>query len=98
MTLVFQVKGAGTKWLAGRRAGDLLDVLGTLGHGFRMQELGARPIFVGGGHRRAAPAHDHARRPRDGRTASSYPGLPQPASGYFRGCVPHSGRDLCVHR
>ncbi len=49
MTLVFQVKGAGTKWLAGRRAGDLLDVLGTLGHGFRMQELGARPIFVGGG-------------------------------------------------
>lgn len=49
MTLVFQVKGAGTKWLAGRRAGDVLDVLGTLGHGFRMQELGARPIFIGGG-------------------------------------------------
>ena len=49
MTVVFQVKGDGTLWLSRRRAGDVLDVLGTLGHGFRMEQLGSRPVFIGGG-------------------------------------------------
>lgn len=49
MTIVFQVKGDGTAWLSKRREGDMLDVLGTLGHGFRMDQLGSRPVFIGGG-------------------------------------------------
>lgn len=49
MIVVFQVKGDGTAWLSKRREGDVLDVLGTLGHGFRMEELGDHPIFIGGG-------------------------------------------------
>lgn len=49
MTIVFQVKGAGTEWLSERRPGDVLDVLGTLGHGFDLSKLGDRPVFIGGG-------------------------------------------------
>ncbi len=49
LRLVFQVKGAGTAWLSERAPGDMLDVLGTLGNGFRLSGLGARPVFVGGG-------------------------------------------------
>ena len=49
MTIVFQVKGDGTAWLSKRRTGDTLDVLGTLGHGFRMEALGDHPVFIGGG-------------------------------------------------
>lgn len=49
MTIVFQVKGEGTAWLSKCRAGDTLDVLGTLGHGFDLQILGRRPVFIGGG-------------------------------------------------
>lgn len=49
MTVVFQVKGDGTLWLSKRREGDTLDVLGTLGHGFQMDQLGSHPVFIGGG-------------------------------------------------
>lgn len=49
MTIVFQVKGDGTLWLSKRREGDMLDVLGTLGHGFQMDRLGDRPVLIGGG-------------------------------------------------
>ena len=49
LRIVFQVKGDGTKWLSERRVGDVLDVLGPLGHGFDVQALGDRPIFIGGG-------------------------------------------------
>ncbi|MDO4270634.1 MAG: dihydroorotate dehydrogenase electron transfer subunit [Eubacteriales bacterium] len=49
LRLVFQVKGEGTKWLAARQAGDEIDVLGPLGHGFELEALGDRPVFVGGG-------------------------------------------------
>lgn len=49
MQIVFQVKGEGTAWLAARRAGDALDVLGPLGHGFDLSALGAHPVFIGGG-------------------------------------------------
>lgn len=46
MTIVFQVRGEGTKWLADRRAGDVLDILGPLGNGF---DLGGRNIILVGG-------------------------------------------------
>ena len=47
LTMVFEVKGEGTKWLAGRKAGDELDVLGPLGHGFDV--TGGNVIVSGGG-------------------------------------------------
>ena len=49
LRIVFQVKGEGTRWLAARKTGDTLDVLGPLGHGFDTAALGARPVFLGGG-------------------------------------------------
>lgn len=49
LRIVFQVKGEGTKWLAARKTGDTLDVLGPLGHGFDTAALGAKPVFLGGG-------------------------------------------------
>ncbi len=49
LKLVFTVKGEGTKWLSHRAGGDVLDVLGPLGHGFDMTTLGDRPVFIGGG-------------------------------------------------
>lgn len=45
LRIVFQVKGDGTKWLSERKVGDVLDVLGPLGHGFDVQVLGDRPIL-----------------------------------------------------
>ena len=49
LKIVFVVKGEGTKWLSERKAGDVLDILGPQGHGFDMDALGARPVFIGGG-------------------------------------------------
>ena len=49
MRIAFQVKGSGTEWLSARKAGDTLDVLGPLGHGFDFAGLGERPVFIGGG-------------------------------------------------
>jgi dihydroorotate dehydrogenase electron transfer subunit len=46
---IFQVRGRGTRWLAGLRAGDSLDVLGPLGKGFGAPPPGSRPLLVGGG-------------------------------------------------
>ena len=48
LTLVFEVRGAGTDWLSRREVGDELDILGLLGHGFRMDPNG-RYLLVGGG-------------------------------------------------
>lgn len=47
--IVFQAKGEGTQWLAARKPGDTLDVLGALGNGFAVERLGTAPIFIGGG-------------------------------------------------
>ena len=49
LKIVFVVKGDGTKWLSQRRAGDVLDIVGTAGHGFDMTRLGEKPVFIGGG-------------------------------------------------
>lgn len=46
--MVFEVRGEGTAWLAGRREGQSLDVMGLLGNGFPMKREG-RYLLVGGG-------------------------------------------------
>ena len=47
MRIVFEVRGEGTRWLSQRQAGDTLDVLGPLGHGFVPR--GKNILLVGGG-------------------------------------------------
>lgn len=48
LTIVFEVRGEGTDWLAQREVGESLDVLGLLGNGFSMKRE-ARCLVVGGG-------------------------------------------------
>ena len=48
LSIVFEVRGEGTAWLAGRREGQSLDVMGLLGNGFPMKREG-RYLLVGGG-------------------------------------------------
>lgn len=49
LTILFEVKGKGTQWLSQRRPGDVLDVLGPLGHGFPVTEFDGKVLLVGGG-------------------------------------------------
>ena len=46
--LVFEVRGEGTKCLAEYSAGDMLDVVGPLGHGFSMTDSAKKAVIVGG--------------------------------------------------
>ncbi len=48
ITIVFEVRGEGTEWLAKQEEGDELDVLGLAGNGFPMERDG-RYLLVGGG-------------------------------------------------
>jgi dihydroorotate dehydrogenase electron transfer subunit len=48
--VIFSVAGAGTRWLAERRPGDRLDVVGPLGHPFPLPTEPARCVLVGGGY------------------------------------------------
>ncbi|MCD8331614.1 MAG: dihydroorotate dehydrogenase electron transfer subunit [Oscillospiraceae bacterium] len=48
ITIVFEVRGEGTAWLASRQPGESLDVLGLAGNGFPMEPEG-RYLLVGGG-------------------------------------------------
>ena len=49
LRIVFQVKGDGTKWLSERKVGDVLDVLGPLGHGFDVHAFAeGRRLVLGG--------------------------------------------------
>lgn len=48
VSIVFQVRGQGTRWLAERKAGEQLDVLGLLGNGFSITS-GGRYLLAGGG-------------------------------------------------
>lgn len=48
LRIVFEVRGDGTEWLSRRKAGNMLDVLGPLGHGFEVSQ-GERYLLVGGG-------------------------------------------------
>ncbi len=47
--IVFEVRGEGTKALSALRAGDTVNMLAPLGHGFTFPEQDARVILVGGG-------------------------------------------------
>ena len=48
LSIVFEVRGEGTQWLAERQEGEELDVLGMAGNGFPI-EPNARCLLVGGG-------------------------------------------------
>ena len=48
LTIVFEVRGEGTQWLANRPVGHSVDVMGLLGNGFSMKPEG-RYLLVGGG-------------------------------------------------
>ena len=48
LTVVFEVRGEGTQWLANRPVGHSVDVMGLLGNGFSMKPEG-RYLLVGGG-------------------------------------------------
>lgn len=47
--LVFEIRGQGTEWLAGKNAGECIDLLGPLGNGFPVDNTDAPAVFVGGG-------------------------------------------------
>ena len=47
--LCFEVKGKGTEFMASLKAGDDIDLLGPLGHGYDIQLLGKAPLLCGGG-------------------------------------------------
>lgn len=56
-SVLFRVIGEGTRWLSGRKPGDLVSVIGPLGNGFPLPERAGgrrasmlvRPVLVGGG-------------------------------------------------
>jgi len=47
LQIVFEIKGEGTRWLAGREPGQNLNILGPLGNGFKMPE--GDILAIGGG-------------------------------------------------
>ena len=49
LRLVFEVRGKGTAWLAERRAGESVDIIGPLGHGFLLEDRSLNAVMVGGG-------------------------------------------------
>ena len=49
VSFLYQVRGRGTALLSRCEPGDRLTLLGPLGHGFRMADLGARVAIVTGG-------------------------------------------------
>ncbi|OPZ82751.1 MAG: Dihydroorotate dehydrogenase B (NAD(+)), electron transfer subunit [bacterium ADurb.Bin429] len=49
LRFVFEVRGAGTAWLAERKVGDILDILGPQGNGFTFDDTSQPAVFVGGG-------------------------------------------------
>lgn len=84
LTVVFEVRGEGTAWLAGRREGQSLDVMGLLGNGFPMKREG-RYLLGGGRHRRAPHA---GLRPVCPRAVHRHPGVPLRGQGDAGGAVP----------
>lgn len=49
LRLVFEVRGEGTKRLSQVRAGDTVNLLGPLGHGFTLLAKDASAVLIGGG-------------------------------------------------
>ena len=54
VSVVVAAHGPGSTWLAGRRQGDVVDVVGPLGRPFPPAPDGARALLVGGGYGAAA--------------------------------------------
>ena len=50
LEVVFDVIGAGTRWLSDRRPGDLVELVGPLGRPFPLPERPAGCVLVGGGY------------------------------------------------
>lgn len=48
LRIVYQIRGEGTAWLSTVKKGDIIDVLGPLGHGFTVKNK-KNVVFVGGG-------------------------------------------------
>jgi dihydroorotate dehydrogenase electron transfer subunit len=48
--IVFAVHGKGTQWLADRRTGDVLDIVGPLGRPFPLPKEPVNAVLVGGGY------------------------------------------------
>lgn len=46
---IFEVKGEGTKELSQRCVGEIIDVLGPLGHGFEVKQEYKNAVIIGGG-------------------------------------------------
>lgn len=49
VSILYQVKGKGTRWLSSLQTGDSLDVLGPLGRAYTAPGTGERLLLVGGG-------------------------------------------------
>jgi dihydroorotate dehydrogenase electron transfer subunit len=45
--VLFKIKGAGTEWLSKRSAGDILDIAGPCGKGFKIEDK--KCVLIGGG-------------------------------------------------
>ncbi|PKH11131.1 dihydroorotate dehydrogenase electron transfer subunit [Planomicrobium sp. MB-3u-38] len=48
-TMIYRAEGRGTQILADKRAGDEIDVLGPLGHGFPVEKAEKKAFLIGGG-------------------------------------------------
>ena len=46
---IFEVKGRGTELLAEKKPGDILDIMGPLGHGFEIKPDYKNAVIIGGG-------------------------------------------------
>ncbi len=49
LTIIFDIVGEGTRLLSRKKAGERLDVLGPLGHGYSTPAPGTTAVLVGGG-------------------------------------------------
>jgi dihydroorotate dehydrogenase electron transfer subunit len=49
ITLLFNIVGGGTQWLAQRKSGDKLDLLGPLGNGFSIDKGSKKLLMIAGG-------------------------------------------------
>jgi len=47
--IVFRLVGKGTGWLAGRKSGESVDVIGPIGNGFKQPGSGRVPLLIAGG-------------------------------------------------
>jgi dihydroorotate dehydrogenase electron transfer subunit len=49
LRLIYEVRGEGTLWLSKQNVGSVLDIMGPLGNGFKLDSVQGKVLFVGGG-------------------------------------------------